>query len=128
MECIKIGVPLRQAIMHDMSKFLPSEWFPYTNYFYGIKDKNSFYYAWFKHQKRNKHHWQWWVLRLDDGGVKAVPMPDKYRREMLADWRGAGKAKGLSDNTKEWYLLNSTKMILHMETRTWIEGQLDDSA
>lgn len=51
------------------------------------------------------------------------PMPDKYRREMLADWRGAGRALRKPD-TKAWYKEHAEFIILHPETRTWIEANL----
>lgn len=50
-------------------------------------------------------------------------MPDVYRREMLADWRGAGRATGNPD-TKAWYLKNRHNMRLHPDTRVWIEREL----
>lgn len=31
--CRALGVPLWQSIVHDWTKFLPSEWFPYVRYF-----------------------------------------------------------------------------------------------
>jgi hypothetical protein len=135
-ECCKAGIPWR-GLVHDLSKFLPSEWIPYANHFYKPKQRDetgyykpcdtgdkAFDYAWLLHQKRNKHHWQWWVLPKGDGGVEILPMPDKYRKEMLADWRGAGRAQGYGDNTNEWYKANRNKMQLHPETRAWIEHQL----
>jgi hypothetical protein len=135
-ECCKAGIPWR-GLVHDLSKFLPSEWIPYANYFYKPKQRDktgyckpydtgdkAFDYAWLLHQKRNKHHWQWWVLPKGGGGVEILPMPDKYRKEMLADWRGAGRAQGYGDNTNEWYKANRNKMQLHPETRAWIEHQL----
>src|SRR5690348_6686157 len=59
----------------------------------------------------------------DMHGVISVrePMPDVYRREMLADWRGAGRAITGQDNTLEWYRKMRDKMKLHPETRAWIE-------
>jgi hypothetical protein len=57
--------------------------------------------------------------------ITCDPMPDKYRREMLADWRGAGRAINGVDNTRQWYDQNRDKMKLHLETRAWIESQLD---
>lgn len=135
-ECCKLGIPVR-GLVHDLSKFRPSEWFPYANYFHKPKQRDetgyykpydtgdkAFDYAWLLHQKRNKHHWQWWILPNDDGGVEILPMPDEYRKEMLADWRGAGRAQGYGDNTKEWYKVNRNKMQLHPETRAWIEKHL----
>lgn len=58
-----------------------------------------------------------------DAGLVVLPMPDKYRREMLADWRGAGKAQGKPD-TRAWYEANKNKIVLHAETREWIEANL----
>lgn len=205
-ECCKLGIPL-QGIIHDWSKFLPSEWFPYVAYFYGGPHRSlaefsgyekayfwdavrrvskeevgqRFDLAWLLHQKRNPHHWQFWVLMEDspsarylvqamqpevgpyylfdvqrekqvaefgfgfnceDGcsdevframvdveralavaNPKVLPMPDRYRREMLADWKGAGLAMGKPD-TAAWYRANRHKMLLHPETRAWVEAQL----
>lgn len=57
--------------------------------------------------------------------ISVLPMPDLWRREMLADWRGAGKAITGKSNTLEWYTLQRDKMILHPDTRAWIENQLN---
>lgn len=35
---LTLGVPLRQLLVHDWSKFLPCEWFPYASFFYGQPD------------------------------------------------------------------------------------------
>ena len=32
--CVKLGVPIHQAVIHDWAKFLPVEWFPYVRQFY----------------------------------------------------------------------------------------------
>ncbi len=85
----KLDVPLHRLILHDWTKFLPREWFPYTEYFYGekvahptkqiIADEgftplmivppevaDAFDVAWNYHQKRNDHHWQFWLLTPDN--------------------------------------------------------------
>lgn len=137
-ECCKLGIPLL-GVFHDWSKFLPSEWFAYVNHFHGPKakqwrDKTGYYkptdtgdsafdFAWFLHQKRNKHHWQWWILPENVRGHKAMPMPSRYRREMLADWRGAGRAQGKTDAVA-WYKKNGQKMKLHLSTELWVARQL----
>ena len=140
LECFKNGLYI-QGIMHDLSKLRSSEFFPYANHFYGKnpakRDPTGYYkptdtgdskfdMAWLYHQKRNKHHWQWWILPEDEGGIKIMPMEKKYRLEMLCDWRGASLAQGHfeKDACKNWYLKNRNKMQLHAETRTWIEAQL----
>lgn len=141
-ECCRLGVPLR-GIVHDLSKFLPSEWFAYVHAFYPIDagerveheetedhDPGSvagaFDLAWLLHQKRNPHHWQYWVLIQDDDLPKVLPMPDGLRREMLADWRGAGRAQGKADpnDCLRWYLEHREKMELHPDTRKWIDDRL----
>lgn len=137
LECIKYGIIWR-GIVHDLSKLLPSELIPYANYFRddikkgrddtgyyqaGFTGNDPFDFAWLLHQKRNKHHWQWWVLPLDDGGFKMLEIPETYRKEMLCDWRGAGKAQGTPD-TKKWYMTNKDKMMLGEETRKWLEKEL----
>lgn len=129
-ECRKLGVPLLIAIFHDWDKFLPDEFIPYAKTFYkpdGSKQYDetpSFTLAWNLHQKRNKHHWQWWVIMFDRGEFETIEMTDIYRREMLADWRGAGRAITGKDNLAEWYLDNYYKIKLHRETRLWIDRQV----
>jgi len=129
-ECYKQGRPIT-GIMHDWTKFLPSEFFIYADYFYtdttykhilGIDDK--FDCAWLKHIHRNKHHWQYWILREDDGGVKTIAIPYKYRVEMLCDWAGAGKAQRNPDSVKQWYFKNKSKMSFHPDTERWIEENI----
>lgn len=137
-ECVKLGIWWR-GLVHDLSKFLPSEFFPYAHYFYSLILSKSepgyfqsenvknvqFKRAWLLHQKRNPHHWQWWVLRNDDDSVAEIlEMSDAYRREMLADWRGAGRAQGYGDNVREWYQKNKKYICLHPRTRAWIEEQI----
>lgn len=147
--CCHLGIPWR-GIVHDWSKFLPCEWFPYVEKFYGgphmsiynahgdyrnwmllyggekhtIEGVNArFDAAWLHHQHYNKHHWQHWVLRNDDGDTRILPMPDTYRREMVADWRGAGRALGFPD-TAAWYAKNREKIMLHPDTRYFVEREL----
>lgn len=127
--CCHLGVPWL-GVLHDWSKFMPDEWGPYAVYFFSKSsraDKESakpaFDLAWLAHQRRNPHHWQYWVMLNSDGSTKVFPMPDKYRREMLADWEGAGRAKGQPD-VQAWYRNNRHAMMLHEETRAWIEGRL----
>jgi hypothetical protein len=125
-----------RGLTHDLSKFRFSEWFPYAKYFYGTGVKprrdstgyykptdtgdNRFDFAWLLHQKRNDHHWQWWVLPEDAGGLKVLEMSKQARLEMICDWKGAGRAQGTPD-TKAWYIANKGKIRLGPQTRAWLE-------
>ena len=142
--CLQYGLIWR-GIVHDLSKFSPREWFPYACYFYAPdgtgrftekartgyahvfdNDDTAFNHAWNHHQKRNPHHWQYYVLNLDDGGVQVLKMPDADMKEMLCDWRGTGRTQG-KPKTWEWYAVQPDwSNRLHPETRAWIEAQLDE--
>ena len=142
-ECCKVGMYWR-GLVHDMSKFRPSEWFPYVDSFYGgpwpeedyeprdmgmrrvrVRCKqdvrNDFNKAWLLHQHRNPHHWQFWCLTQDEDEPKILEMPIKYVFEMMCDWKGAGRAQGHGNDVVPWYLKNRDKMKLHPETRGHIE-------
>jgi hypothetical protein len=122
-----VGVAWWRLLLHDWTKFLPSEWFPYSRTFYApdgskiYQETPAFARAWNAHQKRNKHHWQYWVLLWDRGEITCLEMPAVYWREMLADWLGAGRAiKGVW-GAKFWYEANKDKIQLHPKTRQQIE-------
>ncbi len=139
-ECRRRGLWWR-GLIHDLSKFLPSEWGPYVDYFYGStsgtqkgRGETGYYkptdtgdaafdFAWLLHQKRNNHHWQWWILPEDEGGVKVLEMSPTARTEIFCDWKGAGRAQGKPD-VRAWYMANGQKMQLGPQTRKWIEDEL----
>jgi len=139
-ECCKFG-QIWRGITHDLSKFLPDEFIPYAKYFYGeypnwddgkicllgYKYKNTkegiskaFDIAWLKHQHRNKHHWQYNILREDDGNTKILDMKLCYIYEMVADWKGAGRCLSKindPDECKKWYTRNYNKILFSENTR-----------
>lgn len=123
----KLRVSPWRLLIHDWSKFLPCEWSPYVAYFYGgtktIDVQRAFDIAWLHHQHHQDHHWQHWVLTNDSGLIVVLPMPAACRREMLADWMGAGAALGKSD-TPGWYRKNREIIQLHIDTRQWVEERL----
>lgn len=137
-----------RAIIHDWSKFLPSEWFPYVESFYGPQAKMSkeeiadyervgrnlgltlkplarireeFNVAWNHHQKRNRHHWQYWMLTFDKGNTECLPMPEKYIWEMIADWKSAGYCLTGKLEYAEWYRKNRENIKLHPKTRIRVD-------
>ena len=131
--CRSLNVPLWQAISHDWTKFLPCEWFPYVQRFYGAaplqgSTSDAFARAWNHHQKANAHHWQYWVLITDSDAsrVRALSIPPRYTREMVADWIGAGRAQGKPD-VAAWYAANAAKMVLHADTRALAERLLGEA-
>jgi hypothetical protein len=141
-----------QGLVHDLSKWRPSEFIPYAQYFYWSQEQKDaetfeamriygvaeaapygffvsdrFNVAWLHHQKRNKHHWQYWVMNQDDGRTYPIKMPEKYVKEMLCDWWGASVATGNGGNSKDWYEKVKAGTQLHSETRAYFEKAVHNS-
>jgi hypothetical protein len=128
--CRKLGLSWRVGIFHDMSKFKLTELIPYARCFYAddgssqYNEDSNFNYAWNEHQKRNPHHWQYWMLTCDSGNVMVLPMSQRYLEEMVADWMGAGRAITGKWDIIEWYNKNRCNMKLHSDTRERVEKLL----
>lgn len=120
---LKVRAPLWRLVIHDWSKMTPAEWGPYVRTFYDKERarEGEFDRAWLHHQHRNPHHWQHWLLREDDGPLKALPMPDGLVREMVADWMGAGRAITGRWDVASWYERSNGKMVLHPDVRARVE-------
>ena len=125
-ECCSLGIPVL-GLLHDWSKFLPSEMIKYAHTFYnpdGTRKKvdDSLYMslgtALTHHFRCNKHHWQYYLLVQGVDSITALDIPLKYRKEMLADWIGAGKTYGGS--VSDWYRKNKDKIIVHDDVRVWL--------
>ncbi len=118
-----------RLVLHDWDKFTPVEWFAYKrrfdkgNDFTKMSNDPEYHMAWHMHSKRNDHHWEWWVTVLGDGKLRALPMSDFARSEMLADWYGMGKSFGDS-SILPWYSKANTKMFLNPDTRRIIEDRI----
>jgi len=128
-----LGIPV-EGMLHDLSKFLPDEFWPYAVHFKGgpwVKSvwtwltgntpKESFDTACAKHYSRNKHHWQQWVKKYGEHEV-IVPMPYRYLVEMLADWIGASSS--YNSTALEWYKKKGHELKLKEEQRKWLEEQI----
>lgn len=105
--CFKFGL-YWQGIVHDMSKFSPTEFIPSVKYYSGTrspieaeKEDKGYSMAWLHHKSKNKHHFWYWV-DYDMNQVQApVRIPLKYVYELLADTIAAGKVYS-SNAGKEW--------------------------
>ena len=92
--CFKVHL-YKQGLLHDLSKYSPSEFITGIKYYKGTYSPNSaernekgYSTAWLHHKGRNKHHWEYWVDSIYD--KTAVKMPYKYVIEMFCDNVGAG--------------------------------------
>ena len=92
-----IGVNWWRLLMHDMSKFSPTECWESVRYYQGTsspippcKADQGYSEAWQHHKGRNPHHYEYWTDNYDSG-TTLIPMPVEYVEEMLADWMAAGR-------------------------------------
>lgn len=122
---LRLGVPIKQLVLHDMSKFRRDEWIPYVHHFYSPVDNTSeFEAAWNKHCQRNAHHWEFWVWKLYHRR-KALEIPREYLLEMVADWAAMGYGlTGDWGNIWDWWQKTNHTMQLHPNTRKAIWGLL----
>lgn len=125
---LKLKVPLFTLLVHDWTKFLPCELPHYGRQFFGKADQPlRFIQCWLHHQNSNKHHWEYWVPRTGHNRCdppypdnQPILMPEKYIREMVADWLGASRAyEGKWPDIREWKWLenNKDRFVLHSETQ-----------
>lgn len=123
--CFMCGL-YRQGIMHDMSKFSPTEFWESVKYYQGTrspidacKEDKGYSMAWFHHRGRNKHHWEFWMDDFEKGSIPKK-MPFKYALEMICDYLGAGRAyagKGFTMETEyNWWLKKKTTAKMHADT------------
>lgn len=129
----KVGVSLWRILIHDWTKFALSEAIGYAKYFNGgEKYKSDFDDAWLHHQNHNPHHWEYWVHRSAGGppwnSLDFTPkkMPEKFVREMIADWMAASKSYAHTWDMSKWIATNWTRLIFHPETRKLARKVLEE--
>ena len=96
--CIRAGIPV-QGLLHDLSKFSPTEFIPGALYFQGTRSPNEaerelhgYSRAWMHHKGRNKHHFEYWNdINPASKRYEPVEMPVRYLIEMFCDRVAASK-------------------------------------
>ena len=116
----------KQGILHDLSKFSPTEFWESVKYYQGnrspinaCKEDIGYSMAWFHHRGRNRHHWEYWVDDFEKG-VVPKKIPFKYVLEMICDFLGAGKAyEGVYfsiESEYNWWQNKRKVALLHKDT------------
>jgi hypothetical protein len=120
---LKLDVGIWQLICHDYSKFSIHEFVAYKNWFAknqrDASSQEAFNKAWLHHIHKNPHHWEHWVISTSDTSVKVLRIPEKYVREMAADWMAMGMYFG--NTASEWYSKNKDCIAMHPQSRSRIE-------
>ena len=131
--CFRIGL-YRQGLLHDLSKYMPSEFLPGCRYYQGYRSPNNAEreakgcsMAWLHHKGRNKHHYEYWIdYSLDKSkGMTGMKMPTRYVAEMMMDRIAASKIyQGKNYNRHHplaYYEQGRDACMIHPETRALLE-------
>ena len=133
-DCFEVGL-FKQGLLHDLSKYSPSEFIVGARYYQGDRspnnaerEKNGYSSAWLHHKGRNRHHYEYWIdysTRYVNGGMAPVPMPTRYIIEMLIDRIAACKVynddRYTSKSPWEYYQSGKDPAPLHEKTRIMLE-------
>ena len=137
--CFRVGL-YRQGLLHDLSKFAPTEFLVGARYFQGNRSPNNaeredigYSSSWLHHKGRNRHHFEYWVdynLRGKDGESPLVPvkMPGRFVVEMLMDRIAASKVylgDAYTDKSPLGYFDGGrARKFMHPETAALLEKLL----
>lgn len=133
--CVKAGIPL-QGLLHDLSKFSPTEFIPGAKYYQGSRSPNEaereargYSEAWMHHKGRNRHHFEYWTdYNPETKQLEAVEMPIKYVKEMFCDRVAASKTYN-GENYKDsdpynYFLKGKNRRKIHPATSELLEKLL----
>ena len=93
--CFRLGL-YRQGLLHDLSKYSPTEFWRSAKYYQGFRSpndqerrENGVSISWLHHKGRNRHHFEYWIdYRIAPDGTVSMggcKMPKKYVAEMFCD-------------------------------------------
>ncbi len=120
--CFRIGL-YKQGLLHDLSKYSPTEFLVGCRYYQGDRSPNNaereatgVSLAWLHHKGRNRHHFEYWVdYGIDCSTViTGMEMPRKYVAEMVMDRICASRVylgeKYTDASPLEYYMKNKERL------------------
>ncbi|MBE5940646.1 MAG: catalase [Lachnospiraceae bacterium] len=127
--CFKLGL-YRQGLLHDLSKYMPSEFMAGVKYYQGFRSPNNaqkeiegYSAAWLHHKGRNKHHYEYWIdYPADDPeNLHGMKMPARYVAEMFCDRVAASRIyKGevyVDSDPLNYFLQRHDHYVMHPDTK-----------
>ncbi len=133
--CFRAGI-LWRGLLHDLSKYSPTEFWVGVRYYKGIKSPNEgereaygFSKAWIHHKGRNRHHFEYWtdydrITRL----MSPVKMPLVFVKEMFCDRVAASKIYQGEQYTPAhplaYFQRGKANRAIHPETAALLESWL----
>ena len=134
--CFRVGL-YRQGLLHDLSKYGPTEFLVGAKYYQGDRSPNEgerrdkgYSAAWLHHKGRNKHHLEYWIDYAPELGyhMGGMEMPVNYVVEMFCDRVAACKIyqgdKYNDSKPLEYYQWGRGRHLMHEETNAFLEKLL----
>ena len=133
--CAKAGI-LRQGLLHDLSKYTPTEFIPGVKYYQGSRSPNEaereavgYSLAWMHHKGRNRHHFEYWIdVDPVEKIYKPVKMPLRFLVEMFCDRVAASKIyrgeKYKDSDPLDYFNNRRNGRSIHPETSDMLEKLL----
>ena len=138
--CFQIGL-YKQGLLHDLSKYGPTEFLVGCKYYKGYMSPNNaeredkgYSGAWLHHKGRNRHHLEYWIdydvaSSKDKGkehsGMTGMKMPVRYVCEMFIDRVSASKNYQKDKYTDEspliYYQRGIDHYMIHEDTAALLE-------
>ncbi len=137
--CFRIGL-YKQGLLHDMSKYSPTEFLVGCRYYKGYMSPNNaeradrgYSSAWLHHKGRNKHHLEYWIdYAVSNTGddkahtkMEGMKMPIRYVCEMFIDRVSASKnyqkEKYTDKSALEYYEKSVDHYMIHPDTKAMLE-------
>ncbi len=135
--CFELGM-YRQGLLHDLSKYSPTEFIPGALYYQGTESPNNaerrkkgHSSAWLHHKGRNKHHFEYWIdyTLAPDHHIDGNKMPVKYVVEMYVDRVSASKNyqkhKYTDRSALEYYEKGKNRYMMHPDTEALLVEMLE---
>lgn len=136
--CFRVGL-YRQGLLHDLSKYTPTEFLVGCRYYKGYMSPNNaeredrgYSQAWLHHKGRNRHHMEYWIdyaVAKDEGeehsGMTGMKMPVRYVAEMFVDRVCASKNyqkdKYKDGNPLAYFEKGRDRYMIHKDTEALLE-------
>lgn len=128
-QCFEIGL-YKQGLLHDLSKYSPTEFSKGCIYYQGDRSPNNYErevtgvtLSWLHHKGRNRHHFEYWLdYDLEHyGQVTGMVMPRKYVAEMFCDRLAAcriyEKENYTSASPVRFFYRGAGSCLMHVQTR-----------
>lgn len=134
--CFSLGL-YKQGLLHDLSKYTPTEFLVGAKYYQGTRSPNNaereekgYSSAWLHHKGRNKHHLEYWIdySMEADGKMTGMEMPLKYVIEMFCDRIAASQNYNKENYTDkaplEYFSRSKDHYMMHPATKKLLEELL----